>query len=530
MEKNKFEYNQYADCLLQFGEKWMIFFENPYVDLKYIFSSDFENECKALNFKDAGNIIFQRCGSACCELEQLEKIIDQIDDAEFLGSMLYSNWLYFYKFSCYPEKILLHKNREWFLCILNRMQELAVSGIKNNSPVRKIKVCTESLFYDCIDGVELSQELTLNSQGRVCLKKISIDRKNFNENEREIAKETFYINKDIAVDIMAQCDRYLPKEEICIDSGMWIAEIFREDGIQESAMGPIGKIFMDDGSNLSEYIRCSMGRHDLMMFDKENIDNVIENITLEYNRETKALDKSWKKYSLKPEKWVKPKNNEQLSIDRQSGTVEYSRDKNGQIIEYKFEDKFTMNKLLSFFTRKNLFKMSHEISMGMQRCCREVACNEEGTEKNNTDALEKAYDKSFYTMKITYQDGSDIEFYGNFNRNDLPFEYAGFISVMESVIKFKEKGDIFNPKMYKRGKAMPGEYIYCSVSINHSKNTYYYIADEDDFEIDDLVDVPVGDAGQVLVGKIKDIEFFTEREVPLDIDKTKHIVGKHQNI
>ena len=75
---------------------------------------------------------------------------------------------------------------------------------------------------------------------------------------------------------------------------------------------------------------------------------------------------------------------------------------------------------------------------------------------------------------------------------------------------------------------MDGEYIYCSVTFQKGEKSYYYIADSEELNIGDFVDVPVGKEGKVSVGKIVDMDFYTEIEAPLAVEKTKHIIGKHE--
>lgn len=70
------------------------------------------------------------------------------------------------------------------------------------------------------------------------------------------------------------------------------------------------------------------------------------------------------------------------------------------------------------------------------------------------------------------------------------------------------------------------EYAYCSVYYSGCNRPYYYISDDDDIEIGDYVIVPVGASNKETVGKVADISYFYEDDVPFPIEDTKHIIRK----
>lgn len=510
-------------------------FENPCVEAKVILSDEFEEECRELRFRDNGHEIFLKCGEACCKVEQLEKIIDKIKDVEFLGSMIYSNWLYFKKFACYPEDVLLHKNRKWFICALNRMRDLVINGYVNYGKVRKIELV--SYIYKVgsyIQNITIKEKLTINSKGRIWINKYEAE--GDKENYKLVSKETMSIDKTLAKDVLEVCNKSVSRERKIYTYGdrweYWNMTITGDDGYIECLDDMAGDIITENGCDLSEYIRCQLDRPDLMLFDMKNIDNPIENITLEYNREQQIVDEGI--YSTTDEKKYlkKSKRYELLTSDRKTGKIEYLIDKDGNITEFNIKNKLMASRLLNFFSRNNLFQVSHIFFMSNQK--RKEQKNTDIQEKAHNDGygeqsktVDKSYDIKTFELKVRYRDGSEKKFYGNFDRNHLPYEYESFIDLYKKVITLREKGDLFDPKLYKKGKAMSHEFIYCSVSFNNSSKTYYYIADNDDFSIGDLVDVPVGNDGQTVVGKIEDINFYTKTKVPFDIEKTKHIVGKH---
>lgn len=55
---------------------------------------------------------------------------------------------------------------------------------------------------------------------------------------------------------------------------------------------------------------------------------------------------------------------------------------------------------------------------------------------------------------------------------------------------------------------------------------YYYIADDDSIQVGDFVIVPAGKDNHEAVVEVVKKEYFPENEVPLPLDRTKHIIRK----
>lgn len=87
-------------------------------------------------------------------------------------------------------------------------------------------------------------------------------------------------------------------------------------------------------------------------------------------------------------------------------------------------------------------------------------------------------------------------------------------------------GEIFDPSVYGKAKRRISEYIFCSVTFDEGYKSYYYLTEDDSIEIGDLVLVPVGKDNHVAVVEVVNIEYFSEDNVPLPVDKTKRIIRK----
>ncbi|HEX3076132.1 MAG TPA: hypothetical protein VHQ24_04635, partial [Lachnospiraceae bacterium] len=56
--------------------------------------------------------------------------------------------------------------------------------------------------------------------------------------------------------------------------------------------------------------------------------------------------------------------------------------------------------------------------------------------------------------------------------------------------------------------------------------SYYYLADDDSIEVGDYVLVPAGKDNHTAIVEVVNIEYFSETEAPLPVEKTKHIIRK----
>ena len=86
-------------------------------------SPSFPDECWSLGFEmDCGKSFIAAYGhEAWNSHRELSSVIDKADNIIILGSALFSQWRYFNHWSYGPAT---EEDKEWFLIILRRMQEL----------------------------------------------------------------------------------------------------------------------------------------------------------------------------------------------------------------------------------------------------------------------------------------------------------------------------------------------------------------------------------------------------------------------
>lgn len=146
----------------------------------------------------------------------------------------------------------------------------------------------------------------------------------------------------------------------------------------------------------------------------------------------------------------------------------------------------------------------------------------EGAE-NNSEADDLMTRKFTITVEAKNEEPHKLQ--GNFNGDELPSDYAGFIESLGSFLShYNYQGELFEERTYRHKRRRQGELIYCSVALNSRDQTYYYLTDNEDLRIDDIVLVPFGRKNAEKLGVITDIEYFTEDAVPFPLENTKRII------
>lgn len=75
--------------------------------------------------------------------------------------------------------------------------------------------------------------------------------------------------------------------------------------------------------------------------------------------------------------------------------------------------------------------------------------------------------------------------------------------------------------MYGKVKRRTTDYIYCSVVFDEGQKSYYYLTEDDSIEVGDFVLVPVGKDNHEAVVEVVNIEYFSEENIPLPIEKNQ---------
>ena len=92
---------------------------------------------------------------------------------------------------------------------------------------------------------------------------------------------------------------------------------------------------------------------------------------------------------------------------------------------------------------------------------------------------------------------------------------------MFDFIRFYGLGEILDPSIYGKVKRRKSEYIFCSVTFDEGYKSYYNLTDDDSIEIGDFVLVPAGKNNHEAVVEVVNIEYFSEENMPLPIEKQR---------
>ena len=87
---------------------------------------------------------------------------------------------------------------------------------------------------------------------------------------------------------------------------------------------------------------------------------------------------------------------------------------------------------------------------------------------------------------------------------------------------------MFDSDTYNKPRRRTSDLIFCKVEFDEYGQEYTYIADTDDYKVDDLVVVPAGRNNREAVVKILSIEYRQPEDAPFPIEKTKHILRKYE--
>ncbi len=373
-------------------------------------------------------------------------------------------------------------------------------------PQRIRIVSEESLFgLRPEPGEETEQRITINAEGRVWFSAYDFGWEY--EPPHQTRRKIYKIQKEVAGQVLANIAAYFRNPYIgyhAKDVGLWRLEIVNTEGETYTFTGALCAKLEVKGIDLSDLVREALEMNDLYVFDGNNRPDRVERLTVDYryivndrNNQSDGPDTSIYR--------------EQLIIDRESSTLEYIR---------IFEDNCTFSqKLCSKYDVDDLLNYIYLDYML-------------GTVEGNPEYVgETSAERREYAITFDYAKRPQQVLKGTFDRKGLPALWEDFICEVYQVLEFHNFGDIFDHRIYNRvlRAGQKYDYIYCSVEFGEGGKSYYYLADEDDdIEIGDRVEVPVGDYGHQTVATVVDIEYFTAEEVPLPVERTKYIVRKYE--
>ena len=492
----------------KFAAKWYGKFSDKKINYIELVDHYMADDCEALGFvMDCGHAFSEKYGNAANNFEALEDIVGEITDIPLLGSAIYSQWRYFNHWAYSGEEILEPQNRAWFTMALSRLGELAECHMKRfKGTPQKVRIVSNNICYgpppEPDDEVE--QHITINADGRVWFSAYNFG-SGFDGHKKSRSK-IYKIEKDTAAKVLNSIARYFSTEYIEVfatDVGEWEIEIINTDGGGYKFYGSLIADFEVDGVDLSDMVREALGMGDLYVFDGNNKPDRVDRVTIDYHRITKIKPKQPISETAEYMTWDY---SERLVLDRESDTLEHIQNiGSGCVVSRKYHVQGGVEGLLDDIDADDLFG------------------NIEG---NPDDVIENPLETQEYAITIDFKKGPQRVIQGSYDKKALPEFWGGFADEVRHFMMFYGFGEILDPDVYGKVKRSKQDYMYCSVEFEEGYKTYYYISDDDTIEVGDYVVVPAGKDNHHAIVEVVEIEYFPEADVPLPLEKTKHIIRK----
>lgn len=492
-----------------FAVKWCDKFKEHSTDYLELVDHWMADDCHALGFvMDCGHAFSEKYGNAANNHASLEKIIHEVTDIPLLGSAIYSRWRYFNHWAYMASEILEPENRTWFILALTRLAVLSGDNpFIFQGTLEKVRILSNNIRYGPMPkpDEEVEQHLTINSEGRV-----RFSGYNFGTGGgryESARRRNFKIEKAATNKLFDAIAAYFGNahtEVFAADSGDWVMELTNTEGVTYKFRGSLCDHLDCKGTDLSDLVRDTVGMDDLYVFDGNSEPDVITKITLDYRRVTKITPHK------KPEgaDWesVTWDYTERLVIGRETETLEHIQNVGTRcIISHKYEVEGGIESLLENFDAEDLF--SH-------------------IEGNPHDVLDTPNETKDYTITIEYRKKPSRIITGSYDKNGLPEDFSDFAEAVFDFMGFYGFGEMLLPSVYGKEKPRKSEYIFCSVTFDEGCKSYYYLTKDDSVKIGDFVLVPVGKDKHEAVAKVVNMEYFSEENVPLPVEKTKRIICK----
>lgn len=489
-----------------FAKYYFNIYRNP-KSTNFQVEDGFADKCFSLGFEmDSGNSFCERYPKAFNDVEELDKIINEIDDAQFLGTAIFSQWRYITHWS-YNSHPLDSEYRPWFICAFCRL--MTITSEDNTPPfvffgnAKKVKIYSNNICFGYCPKKddEVEQHLTITEDGRVWLTRYAIKEDlNFADYNKTEQKQ-FKIDPEKARFLLSKFTKYFRDEyeiSFATDVGsfeMWIDD---DEGKRAYFIGPLISEFVVDGFDLSQLVRDTLEDQTLFVFDDNGYEK-IKRITIDYRFTSviipadESADITWE-YK------------DHLVIDRQTETIE---------------------DVLKLAEQCDVTRKYH-VAEGVTSFLDELDIEGLFTEFNEPeeDIIESPEGTAKYEVKVEFYRQEPRIISGNYDKQGLPKDWPEFIEDLYRFISFYGFGEMFDEKQYTRTYRKKNDYIFLSVKFGGYGKSYYYLTDDDTIQVGDQVEVPVGSDGTERIVMVSKKEYFSEDRLPMALDKVKSIIGK----
>lgn len=488
-------------------------FANHYFDIfrdpkasNFQVEEGFAEKCFALGFEmDSGNSFCEKYPKAFNDYSELDKIIEEIDDPQFLGTAIFSQWRYITHWS-YCSHPLDEQYRPWFITAFGRL--VTITSEDNSPPyvfhgnVKKVKIHSNNMGYGFLprEGTEVEQHLTITDDGRVWLTRYAISEDLNFAKLTKTEQRQFKISSDKAKFLLDKYTKYFRDEyeiSFATDVGSFEMQITDDEGKTAYFIGPLICEFEVDGYDLSQLTRDTVEDQTLFVFDNNEFER-IERITIDHEHKKKIVAADGQVVTWNP--------TNHIVIDRKTDTIEYT---------YKIGTECDV-------TRK------YHVAQGVSNFLDELEYQNLFVEfeEKELDAIIPEDDEATYTATVDFLRGPSRIVAGRYDKQGLPIDWPEFIEDLYDFMSFYGFGEMFDEKQYGRTYRKTNDYIFLSVRFGEYGKTYYYLTEDDTIQVGDQVVVPVGSEGKERIVEVAKKEYYSSDRVPMPIEKVKSIVGK----
>lgn len=489
-----------------FAKYYFDLYRNP-KSTNFQVEEGFADKCFSLGFKmDTGVSFMEKFPKAFDNVEELDKIIDSVDDAQFLGTAIFSMWRYITHWS-YCSHPLDPEFRPWFISAFARL--MTITSEDKTPPyvffgnAKKVKIHSNNICFGYCPkkGDEVEQHLTITEDGRVWLTRYAINEDlNFADYKKTEQKQ-FKIDSEKAKMLLSKFTKYFQDEyeiSFATDVGsfeMWIDD---DEGKKAYFVGPLISEFAVDGFDLSQLVRDTLEDQTLFVFDDNNYEK-IKRITIDYRFTSviipadESADITWE-YK------------DHLVIDRQTETIE---------------------DVLQLAEQCDVTRKYH-VADGVTSFLDDLDIEGLFTEFNEPeeDLLPSPEGTAIYEVKVEFYRQEPRIISGTYDKQGLPKDWPKFIEDLYQFISFYGFGEMFDEKQYARTYRKKNDYIFLSVKFGDYGKPYYYLTYDDTIQVGDQVEVPVGSDGTERIVRVSKKEYFSEDKLPMPLDKVKAIIGR----
>lgn len=488
-------------------------FANHYFDIfrdpkasNFQVEEGFAEKCFALGFEmDSGNSFCEKYPKAFNDYSELDKIIEEIDDPQFLGTAIFSQWRYITHWS-YCSHPLDEQYRPWFITAFGRL--VTITSEDNSPPyvfhgnVKKVKIHSNNMGYGFLprEGTEVEQHLTITDDGRVWLTRYAISEDLNFAKLTKTEQRQFKISSDKAKFLLDKYTKYFRDEyeiSFATDVGSFEMQITDDEGKTAYFIGPLICEFEVDGYDLSQLTRDTVEDQTLFVFDNNEFER-IERITIDHEHKKKIVAADGQVVTWNP--------TNHIVIDRKTDTIEYT---------YKIGTECNV-------TRK------YHVAQGVSNFLDELEYQNLFVEfeEKELDAIIPEDDEATYTATVDFLRGPSRIVAGRYDKQGLPVDWPEFIEDLYDFMSFYGFGEMFDEKQYGRTYRKTNDYIFLNVRFGEYGKTYYYLTEDDTIQVGDQVVVPVGSEGKERIVEVAKKEYYSSDRVPMPIEKVKSIVGK----